>query len=568
MISNIKIFFRHLTCRFQRLHFLFKILAGFFSACTLLGNSYAHTDSWNLVFADLRHLLISVAAFIGYFLLFSLLFIVLNEILNKIKLNNITMRKSKPLRLFIDFIEKKPFLSSLFIILLFWLIYIIAFYPVILSPDPSYQIMQFFNIPTKYSNWVIQLDPDVYLTNHHPVLHTLLLGGCIKLGRFLLNDNFGLFIYSFIQIMVFASVLAYSIKYLKKLQISNKIRLMVLMIYSLVPMFPFYAMSGVKDTLYTSFIILYVILLLDFVKFYRGKKLPFSCIVYSIVLLLLISLFRNNGIYVVLLSFPFLIFSGRKNKARILLIVMVVFSVFSCYSKILLPHFKISPGSIREALSIPFQQTARYVKYHSEELSDEEIEIIDQLLGYETLARRYDPELSDPIKNGYNRYATTKDLKDYFKVWLRGLLKHPDTYLQATFNNIYGYFHPSTIEWYLYFDYDSRITKDDLVDYHYNDFSGLREVLSKWGLVFPHLQVIGLLSNIGFNTWLLMFIGTYFATHKKRQFLIPLLPLYISVLICIASPANTYFRYAMPYIFTMPFIVSAFVKEGSEENEP
>ncbi|MFQ9748440.1 MAG: hypothetical protein ACLRYY_05500 [Anaerobutyricum soehngenii] len=35
-------------------------------------------------------------------------------------------------------------------------------------------------------------------------------------------------------------------------------------------------------------------------------------------------------------------------------------------------YYNIEPGGIQEALSLPFQQTARYVKEHEEEVTQEE----------------------------------------------------------------------------------------------------------------------------------------------------------------------------------------------------
>ena len=75
---------------------------------------------------------------------------------------------------------------------------------------------------------------------------------------------------------------------------------------------------------------------------------------------------------------------------------------------------------------------------------------------------------------------------------------------------------------------------------------------------------MGLISNIGFNTWMLLIMGVYLITFKKKEYLIVLMPLYVSVLICIASPANTYFRYAMPYIFSncalIPLLLNSIAK--------
>ena len=50
-----------------------------------------------------------------------------------------------------------------------------------MSPDPSFQLLQYFNINNKYSDYVVLIDKNVILTNHHPVVHTIILGSLVKL---------------------------------------------------------------------------------------------------------------------------------------------------------------------------------------------------------------------------------------------------------------------------------------------------------------------------------------------------------------------------------------------------
>ena len=557
IISGILLLF-YKKVRGYSVNVLQKILSMIFSIFMTLGFSYARMNSWQLVFGSFRMFFISIIICIGYYELFIRIFDLINIKIQHIKVEDFKLETMGKLRRILKFIDEKPFLSSILIIIAFWLIYIIAFYPVILSPDPSFQIKQFFNVDTKYAEGVVKLDENVNITNHHPVVHTLLLGECISLGRLIGSDNFGLFIYSMIQIGILSATLSYTIKYLKKVNISLKVRVILLMIYSIVPMFPFYAMSAVKDTIYTSFMILYVIFLYDFITFNKDKKISNIKVIYVILLLLLISLFRNNGIYVIVLSFPFIIFYSRKNMIKTITIFAIFLSLTTCYSKVILPYFKITNGSIREMLSIPFQQTARYVKNHGDEISEEDKRAIDKILIYDTIAERYQPELSDPVKNKYNKYATSDDLKEYFKAWYRGLTKHPGTYIEATINNTYGYFYPNAIKWYTYHKYDSRVTKDNLVDYSYNDLQGIRDTLVVYQGIYPYIPFVGLISNIGFNTWMLLIMGVYLITFKKKEYLIVLMPLYV------ASPANTYFRYAMPYIFSncvlIPLLLNSIAK--------
>ena len=540
----IVVFYKKYSCKSN---IYIKGISLLFSLFMIFGNSYANCGNTSLVFGNVWLFILSILMAIGYYSLFKLCIGYIFEYLDKLKIKKSTKKV-------MTFFEEHPFLFSVIIILICWIPYIIAFYPIILSPDPSYQIKQFFGIRTKYADYAVLLDENVVLTNHHPVLHTLLIGGCLKIGTLLGNDNLGLFFYSIIQIALFSSTLAYTIKYLiKNLKLSNKIGLVVLLVYSLVPMFPFYAMSGVKDVIFTTFVILYVIMLHKIIS-NNGNGFKKWHYVIMVLLMLLVILFRNNGLYVILLSFPFLILVVRKKWKTYLIIFIITIGLSTCYSKVLLPALKITSGSIREVLSIPFQQTARYVKYHSDELSKSDIEIIDNVLVYEDLAIRYKPEISDPVKNKYNKYTTSDELKDYFKVWLKGLVKHPVTYIDATIENVYGYFYPEKTNWYIYYKFDSRITSDGF-DYHYNSLDNLRESLVLWANVFVGIPIIGLLSNIGFSTWIVLLLVCYILYKKEYKKIVLYLPALISILVCVASPVNTYFRYAIPYIFCLPLMI-------------
>ena len=191
---------------------IFIIISILFSLFMLIGDTFNKTNSFKLMFNDVYIFILTIVRFGGYFILFNLLINKLFEFTkSKVFENN---DKNK----YLNFIfNKHPFFSSIIIMLICWLPYIISFYPAILSPDPSNQIKQFFNIKTHYNESVILLDDDVLITNHHPVFHTVLLGGCVKIGKMFGSDNLGLFIYSVIQISILISTLAFTIKYMKKL---------------------------------------------------------------------------------------------------------------------------------------------------------------------------------------------------------------------------------------------------------------------------------------------------------------------------------------------------------------
>ena len=139
------------------------------------------------------------------------------------------------------------------------------------------------------------------------------------------------------------------------------------------------------------------------------------------------------------------------------------------------------------------------------------------------------------------------------------------TYINATIDNTYGYIYPNQHYWYVYDTYDKRVVKANVVDYHFNKSTKfLRYTLVFYESVFPYLPGIGLISSIGFSTWIVLILSVYV---KKKKYLIAYIPLYLSILICFISPANTYFRYAMPYMFILPTLVILNIQEYRSEEK-
>ena len=250
-------------------------------------------------------------------LLFLILYFILNKLFNY--LDNYKSKDDKTENKILNLFDKHPIVFSSIVMFICYLIYMIAFYPIIMSKDPSFQLLQYFHIDNKYSYYSVLLDKNVIITNHHPVIHTLLLGTCVKLGMVLFNSsNVGLFIFSIIQTSILIITLSYTIKFMKDINVSTKYRFICLLIYALVPVFPFYAMSPVKDVIFGCLIILYIITVYKCIKL--EEKISIKNIIKIIILSILMFLFRNNGIHVFILTFPFLILINKNNRKRFLII--------------------------------------------------------------------------------------------------------------------------------------------------------------------------------------------------------------------------------------------------------
>jgi len=321
-------------------------------------------------------------------------------------------------------------------------------------------------------------------------------------------------------------------------------------IYALVPIFPFYSLSTNKDTFFVLWMLLYTIKLYELIKHKYERR--------NVITMILISLFlflsRNNGIYTILLSLPFCFIIKENRKATGIILATVLIGYIG-YSKVLLPALKITPTSIREVLSIPFQQTAALIQKDEDLIEEKDKELISKILDYEKIKKEYDPELADRVKNTYNKYTTDKEIKEYFNIWFKYLLKRPLVYIDATINNMYGYFYPNTVRWYLYTDYNTKLEEAGF-DYHFNALEGLRTILSGFGNAFQYIPLLGLYVNIGFISWTYMYLVGCLIVNKNSKWIILLLPALSLILVCIASPANAYFRYSLPYITTLPMTLA------------
>ena len=136
---------------------------------------------------------------------------------------------------------------------------------------------------------------------------------------------------------------------------------------------------------------------------------------------------KNQGIYIALVTLVFCVICLKKYRIKILVTMFVPIFIFQfAYTGLLFKAARVSTVGKQEALSVCFQQTARYVKYHGDEVTGEEEAAIKKVLAYKKLAKKYQPALSDPVKGTYKSQDTSTDLKNYFKVWLQMGVKHPD----------------------------------------------------------------------------------------------------------------------------------------------
>lgn len=540
------------------------ILAISFSCFSVVGRYYSVSEAGMDVYQFVK----VAFCFIGFFCLLYPTLVIIRYFLIKRPAFDFPSSKVK----FINKIfEAKPFLIPFIVILICWLPYIVLCFPGTTDPnDVLDQLQQYrgiYSVTAQYA--IFDENSWLYLNNHHPFFSTLLINLFFDFGTFIGSQNIGMFLLVAIQTILLASAFALTFVLMKRFSTPIVIRLVALSTYAIAPVFPGYAICITKDTLFSIFVVYYVILLIILVSnanAFRENKLLFVAFFASA---LLMSLMRNNGVYMLLLSAPLLFFiKGKAYKVAGAVGCSVLVAYFA-YSSVLLPALGVADGSVKEMLSVPFQQTARYVANYPDEVTDLERETIDRILDYDTLSDRYNPTLSDDVKATFNKNASKQDLMEYFAVWAEMGMKHPGTYVSATMANCYAYFYPGVSTGWIWtqlnrfgqFDaQDVRLAYlESGIDISQNEsWRPYQIALSKWYEITSR-SPLGLTTNMALCAWAILFASVMLMSMKKMKEVIPFMPLLALLFVCILSPQNGNPRYALPLICATPVLLAFFL---------
>ena len=414
---------------------------------------------------------------------------------------------------------------------------------------------------------VVRPDWGLYeFTSHHPPAHTVYFSSIIALGRKLGSADLGLFAVMLLQAGMHSAVFAYALHTMRQLGAPRYLRVLGLLAAMFSPFYVTAYPTVVKDNVYSWAILLLVIEVIcmlhlgwDYWRSGRHMALLALGIMASM-------LMRNNGKYVIwpMVLLLLIVFFVRYRKTglfrRVVLALLLPVLTASLIQSALMSHYDIEKGSIREALSLPIQQTARYVLERGDEVTAEERAAIAAVLDYDNMAQDYFPMESDPVKDAFNPEATAADVLNYLKTWLRMGLKHPLVYVKATVNQSYPLVYP--------FAECGRLANGTLNRYHLyaaetigiHDVEvapRLNNIRNEFNNDLFYLPFTGLVCSIPVHVLVLMFLCCYALSRRRWCFLIPALPLLLSVGIVLLAPGISGTpRYAYPIVYSLPVVMA------------
>lgn len=547
------------------------ILAALFSLFMVFGYSFYKTNSWQLVFDSKLQMIKAFIRWSGYFVLFSVAISCLFSVMPSVSIteaddiNAAKLKTGSRFKLWHAYkanLAQRPFRTAFITIIVAYIPCAVLSYPGLFMGDTSTLIYQWYGLPSWSSDYLELIDENVLINQHHPVLYSGFIHVCLVISHALFSSyNIGIFLVALSQLFCMALVLSYSIKCLTELNIKQNIIIAVLLYYIISPRLQNYMFLISKDTFNACVFFLFI--LVSF-KIFRQKSPERKTVLLCILAACLMCLLRNDGKYIILASVAFcLLFDGKRRKVWLQVGVSAA-ALCVVFYNILLPALHVTPASKREALSVPFQQTARYVLEYPDEVTAEEKAAISKALDYDALAEKYVPTKSDAVKGTYNETSTTDDLKAYFKVWLQMGLKHPGIYLQATINNYYNYFYPGAklANQYSYnwseecmeTCNNTEAAKTIGLDFHRPEaIKKYRKMYEKIREGIFMLPVLSLLRSAAFYVWVLMLDALYLINRRQKNSFLLLLPLLFTLGVCLLGPCNgDYFRYLFGISVCLP----------------
>lgn len=502
-------------------------------------------------------------------------------------------RLRRAVRLVLGAFDRHPFAAPALVLALCWLPVLVGYAPALFMWDTNTQILQWFGLPNHISSSVDLLDSSVLLTQHHPPLHTALVGLCVQAGISLAgSENLGIFIYAVLQWAVVILAISWAFRIAQIVGAPRAPRFVALGFIALVPAYSNYSVLVTKDVLFASALLLFAIELV-YLVFYAASfdgRIAFSRrhAVLLVAGALGAALLRSGMVVAVAggaLAATLLLWRMQRRLAREglrpvsarsllripLIALALVIAVNLLLARVVYPALAITPSSKREALSIPMQQVARFVRDRPDAVQSEDLRAIDRVLDAPSLVRLYDPSKSDPVKATYKEQASSDDLSAFWQTWARLFARDPGCFISATAANYYGYFYPAHAMSWSYTSYFSSLvmanTETNLIysdiasyfSFHQLDHPFVRALdglCSGYRLLFQRLPFLTLTMQAALYDWALVLLTAYAVRRRRSHAAVFLAPAWIVLLIALVGPCNatTYFRYAYPVALLVPFL--------------
>ena len=552
----------------KSVYVIFGLLSAVFSFISFMGRYYTASQSQGLIqIIKEQGVLLGVGiCFFGGCVMFFFAFLAIKAICSWL---NEKVFSDQVQKIGNFLFEKHCFLKSCLVMAVCWLPHVIIRYPGASWIDSFNSLAQYYGVKT--------------MTTQHPIVYTALMGKLTDWGISMGDGAYGLFVLTMAQTLATLLILAYTITTMKKLKVPNWCCGVGLFAFSVMPTMVSCATTAMIDAPYcAAFLLLfnqfvrYLYCEEEYKKSWKDLLLTVAAVAGTF--------FRYNGLYIVAILLvvtalreAYLLLRKKQKVVFSVLIILAIFVPMVGGRKVtshLNQVYQAEAISTRAKFAMPIQHIARYMVYHSEDLSKEEAKTIKKVLKYtpEQFKQKYTPKKFDGVKAGFNNDATAEELKDFLVLWVKLFFRHPGTYIEATVCQNHYLFNPLVDNCRYYqsaqtdsvtenFDY-SRLYVGNSDSEFWNQ---MRQKLFDYYRKFTSLPILGMLVNQGWYTLLLFGICIYAIYKKDGKILLMSLPLLATLGIVFIGPAvYGHQRYTFPIIYSMPLFAGIYSRDLKE----
>ncbi len=527
---------------------VFAFLAGFYTFCILLDRSFVSQSDWGLLFG-------SAGDFGAALWMFASLTLALYAAISLLAAGVSALVKRDVRRVSAAAPRPEPrgrFWLWLGILLLCWLPHIVTQAPGVIETTAGQQIREAFG--------------ELPYTDDNPIFHTLLLKLLIKGSLFVgLDATAAVLVVSLSQIVPLALALVWTLAIARRMGVPRALVWAMLGFYALCPLFAYYGFFIVKDVPFAIAVLLLTCELAEISlrgdAFFRSW---WNCLLH-VAIGAFLCFMRNAGLALYALSmlaaFPLIRPKGRslRRMAACTLAAVAIYAGFTAAANAALNVTTLETRQA-ETRSLQCQVVARIVREHGAELTADELAAIDACIPTDGLAENYLPEVSDPVKDTWRADATAETVRAFDRLSLRLALRYPGTSAQAflqmavpyltlgdigRFRAIFDYGFPSLVSLYPVFKPRHLFSSDVfrfLPDY------------------FQNQPLINFFCCSGFYASLLIGCAVLLIRRRKFRLAACYVPAFLVLLGCMFSPVAGYVRYALPFMFSAPFLTAAAVR--------
>ena len=546
-ISLVLIIRENLKIENKKLKMHVIILSIILALFLIIGNAIMLYSTINVIFKCFFSYIIKFISLI--IVIYNLLIIIFNTILN---FTSIYCEEKKYFSSNI-----KSFFVVFGILFLLWVPYFLTYFPGTLSFDANTQLKQ--------------ITGEMRFDLSQTFLHTKFVQFSMFLGNIFGNMNSGVAVYVILQFIIMSAIFSFTIYYLAIKRVDVRVRFALLLFYAFFPLIPIMNIAIVKDTLFSGFMLLFLIIIFELItntkEFFKNR----FKVLFAFFIIIIFSLSRNNAYYIVEALLPILLVYIFVNKSKYSGYKLKIISFYSiiCIMVIIITSIlnniyeKSKPEkdyAIEMQYGTMIQQVVRATIDNEDKMDKEDVKKIKAYYdGKEDLSEVYCAYLGDRARGMkfINRVYFKEHKSEFIKLYLKILTKYPISCIDSILCITSGYL-------------DIEETRRSLwLESAQNDFGIVNKPIYESHIIksiekvidYQNIPLIGLIFSTSFPVWILLCV-LFLNLYKKRCDLILLIsPLLIYFGTIILGPLNGEIRYIFYLYISLPFIIALSFKE-------